>query len=175
MPQPRLLASDGSRGWVFMTFGDTPGSINDNRSKRGGHWSQDRQAKQEWEGVFLTGFMKERLPRRLDHVKVWATFQFDRRQRRDPENYRHPFAKPFADSLVKAGYLDDDTERYFELVKVAISDVKAVFTPAQKMMGLHGVTHVAMLYRLPPNALELQREAGGTAQRQASGFGGAVT
>lgn len=147
MPQ-HLLASSRDKGWVFLTFADTPGSINDNRSKRGSHWSKDRKAKAEWEGTFLMGFLKEAVPRPLEHVKVWVMFQFDRRQRRDPENYRHPFAKPFADSLVKGGYIPDDTAEFFELVRVGISDQKVRFTPAQKAMGLHGVTHVAMLYRL---------------------------
>lgn len=147
---PQLLSSDGTRGWIFVTYPGDPGSINDNRSKRGRHWSQDRAAKREWEGLFLTGFMKERLPKRLTHVKVWVQLQFDRNQRRDPENFRQPYIKPFADSLVVAGYLTDDTLRYFEVADFAISDVKLATTKAQKAMGLHSCSHVAMLYRTAP-------------------------
>lgn len=171
---PHLLASSRGEGWVFLTYRGDPGSLNDNRNKRGRHWSKDREHKLEWEGVFLTGFMKERLPKPLVKVKVWVLFQFDRPGvRRDPENYRHPFAKPFADSLVKAGYIPDDTEDYFEIRRIAISDQKLKMTPVQQAMGLHSVTHVAVLYRLPPDALERQR-AGGTQLQASSGFGGAA-
>lgn len=144
---PPLVASSSGKGWVFITYPGDPGSVNDGRRKRGQHWSQDRAHKLEWEGLFLTGFMAERLPKDLAHVKVWVQLQFDRNLRRDPENFRHPFAKPFADSLVKAGYLPDDTADYFEIADFGITDRKLATTPAQKAMGLHSCTHVAVLYR----------------------------
>lgn len=173
-PPPRLLSNETGKGWIFFTYDDTPGSVNAGRSKRGQHWTKDREFKAEWEGIYLTCFMRERLPRKLEHVRVWFSLQFiDPGRGRDVENYRHPIVKPFADSLVKAGYLPDDTEDYFEVGGLAIDGRKLELTPTQKMLGRRSCLHVALLYRLAPDALERQH-AGGTRLQASRGVGGAT-
>lgn len=149
--QPRLQRSDGSAGWVLLSYSGTPGTVNHGRAKRGQHWTKDREAKAEWEGTFMVGFMQARLPKRLAHIKVWVQLQFtDPGKRRDPENFRHPFMKPFADSLVKGGYIADDTKEFFEVVGFEISDQKLVVTAAERRLGRRSACHVALLYRVAP-------------------------
>lgn len=173
-PPPRLLSSETGKGWIFFTYDDIPGTVNHGRSKRGQHWTKDREFKKEWEGIYLSCFLRERLPRKLEHVKVWFSLQFiDPGRRRDTENYRHPVTKPFADALVKAGYLDDDTDQYYEVAGLAISETKLVLTDTQKMLGRRACLHVAMLYRLPPDAPERQH-AGGTRLQASNGVGEAA-
>lgn len=147
MTRPRLQSSNEQRGWIMVTMPGDTGTVNHGKTRRGSHWTKDREHKREWEGLFLMAFMQERLPKNLAHVKVWVTFQFtDPGRKRDPENFRHPFAKPFADSLVKGGYLADDTRDYFELADVGFSTVKLAVTPVQKQMGLKSMTHIALIY-----------------------------
>jgi hypothetical protein len=175
MPQPTLVSEDGSQGWIFFTYDDTPGSINDNRNKRGRHWSQDRKHKQEWEGIYLACFLRERLPRNLIHVKVWFQLQFtDAGRARDPENFRHPVVKPFADCLVAAGYLPDDSADFFVVRELTISKDKLIITPTQRALGRKSAMHVALLYRLAPDALERQR-AGGTQLQASRGYDGVAS
>lgn len=167
-----LSSGDGSRGWIFCSYDDTPGSVNHNANKRGRHWSQDRAHKQEWEGIYLALFMANRLPRKLSSVKVWFQLEFtDPGRRRDPENQRHPIVKPFADSLVVAGYLPDDTADYFTCMDVTISDRKLVVTKGERAMGKKSRLHIALLYRVAPDALESHR-AGGTRLQASTGLGG---
>lgn len=146
-----LRRSDGMAGWVLLTYSGTPGTVNHGRAKRGQHWTKDRAHKAEWEGTFMVGFMQERLPKKLAHVKVWVQLQFDDPgRRRDPENHRHPFMKPFADTLTKGGYIVDDTAEFFEVVDFAISDQKLIVTPAERKLGRRSACHVALLYRVAP-------------------------
>jgi hypothetical protein len=175
MPRPSLVSSDGSRGWLFASYDDVPGTVNHGRSSRGQHWSKDRAHKAEWEGIFMVLFMHGALPKNLAHVKVWFKLEFfDPGRRRDPENFRHPLMKPFADTLVRGGYLADDTGEFFTCVDLQLSPEKLERTAAQKAMGLKARLHMALLYRVAPDALERQR-AGGTrlqASRGSSGMAG---
>ena len=51
----------------------------------------------------------------MQFCTISIVLRFKRRNRRDPENYRHPVTKPLLDALVRGGWLTDDTE---ENVKV---------------------------------------------------------
>jgi hypothetical protein len=131
MPRPSLVSSDGSRGWLFASYDDVPGTVNHGRSSRGQHWSKDRAHKAEWEGIFMVLFMHGALPKNLAHVKVWFKLEFfDPGRRRDPENFRHPLMKPFADTLVRGGYLADDTGEFFTCVDLQLSPEKLERTAA---------------------------------------------
>lgn len=71
--------------------------------------------KKRWEGLWLQQFMVARMDPFMSFAKVTFNVYFKQRHHRDTENYRHPVVKPFADALVKGGYLKDDTDEWFRV------------------------------------------------------------
>jgi Holliday junction resolvase RusA-like endonuclease len=81
--------------------------------------------KQQWQGVYALLLLKERVPKHLRHVIVSVELQFTRpNTRRDPHNYYQSVIKALADAMTKGGWLDDDTEEFFEALPIRISKEK---------------------------------------------------
>lgn len=123
-------------GEVVVEHPAIPGSVNRGAGGNRRHWSKGNAEKQEWDGTFGFLFMKAKLPRKLRFVSVNVELQFyDPGTRRDSENFRGPISKPLADALVKGGWIPDDTDAYYVLERVWISDVKLARTRQQISMG----------------------------------------
>jgi len=79
------------------------------------HWSKWSREKKEWihDIFFLVKEQGNALPRGVDHIKISRiTIYFDKVRTRDESNYEPMIIKPFADALVLAGIIKDDTAQY---------------------------------------------------------------
>lgn len=104
----------------ILTYDDVPPSVNIG-ARRGLHWSVERKRKAEWEGIFAFLLLEQRVPKHMARAKASVLLEFVAPARRDSENYRSTFSKPFADALVNGGWLADDTDEFYELTKVVCS------------------------------------------------------
>lgn len=75
----------------------------------------------KWEGIFGMLLLKARVPRGMTSCKIHVVLEFAKANRRDVENYHSSVSKPFADTLVKGGWLVDDTADQFELASMEIA------------------------------------------------------
>jgi hypothetical protein len=73
------------------------------------HWAVSRKHKLQWQGWLALALMEQKVPRRLQSVKVSATLRFKQRRRRDEGNFRVILEKALGDALVEGGWLPDDT------------------------------------------------------------------
>jgi hypothetical protein len=94
---------------------DTPKSVNHGGGGVRGHWTTAVREKQRWQDTFSFELLAWGIPKDMLHCKVGATLFFKKRMRRDTENYRHPVIKPLADAFVAGGWLEDDTDAWFEV------------------------------------------------------------
>jgi hypothetical protein len=103
-------------GCVHFHYDDTPKTVNKGGGGSRGHWSKGHKEKAMWEGIYCMCFLQAKLPRPLEYVQADIVLGYTRpNTKRDPENFRHPVAKPLADALVKAGYLSDDDPEHFSI------------------------------------------------------------
>ena len=99
-----------------ITVADSPKSVNQGGGGvRAPHWSSAYREKVAWQNIFMAELMVEGVPRNMTHCSAHVTVRFKHRNHRDVENYRHPVIKPLADALVAGGWLEDDTEEWFEV------------------------------------------------------------
>jgi len=116
-----------------LTHDEVPGSVNAKKGGVGAHHMQTHREKMRWEGTYGMMLMVAKVPRNLPLVRVKIELQFTTpNNRRDVENFRHPITKPFADALVKLGYIPDDTEAYFRVEDLRISPDKLDAPPLVK-------------------------------------------
>lgn len=114
-------------GQTRMIWPDCPGSVNAGASRRGRHWTVQREQKKQWEGIFFIMFLQARLPKGLVWCRADVELQFTTPgTKRDPENFRSPVSKPLADALVKAGYIPDDSPEFFEMGSLVVSREKLI-------------------------------------------------
>jgi hypothetical protein len=103
-----------------LEYNECPPSNNAGGGGARVHWGQAHREKKRWEGIFALLLISKRVPRGMTHCTTSVQLQFTRKARRDAENYRQSFAKPWADALVAGGWLPDDCAEYFTLEKVDI-------------------------------------------------------
>jgi hypothetical protein len=84
------------------------------------HWSRGAKEKKRWENIWLQVFMQAEVPRRMSRCDADVKLEFRTGRRRDVENYRAAFVKPFADALVYGGYIPDDSEDFFRVTSFEI-------------------------------------------------------
>lgn len=106
----------------ILTYGDLPKSVNAGGVGSRAHWSRGYKEKKRWEQIWLQVLMENRVPKGMVRCEVAeARLVFRTQQRRDVENYRPAFTKPFADALVSGGYIRDDTEEFYTLGLVKLA------------------------------------------------------
>lgn len=104
-----------------LTVREAPKSVN---AGGGGSRSNPYAAakeKKRWEAVFAVELLAARVDKGMSHCAVSVNVNWKRRNHRDLENWRHPVVKPLADTLVRFGYLPDDTEEFFVVKAFAFS------------------------------------------------------
>lgn len=104
-----------------LAHDDAPASLNKGGTGSRRHWSVGAREKKRWEGLFFMMLLAEKVPKHAAKVRVRVLLEFTAPARRDSENYRSSFSKPFADALVKGRWLADDTEDFFTLESVSCS------------------------------------------------------
>lgn len=108
-----------------LTVRNSPKSVNAGGGGSRVHHMAAAAEKKTWEGIFLMEMLAARVEKHMEFCAVYVTVRFKNRgggKGRDVENFRHPVVKPLLDSLVKGGYLKDDTAEWvqvkdFELVE----------------------------------------------------------
>ncbi len=88
--------------------------ISMNRQERM-HWSKWSKEKKEWihDIFFLIKEHGNAIPKGLGHITITKIIvYFDKIRNRDESNYEPMIIKPFADALVHAGIIADDTAKY---------------------------------------------------------------
>jgi hypothetical protein len=119
------------RGDWLIHYDGVPASLNAGGVGSRQHWSKGAKEKKRWEEIFWALLMEQSIPKQMQRCEIEAWITFKTSHRRDPENYRASISKPFADTLVKGGWLPDDTQDYFDFKKLwiayglKISNVKA--------------------------------------------------
>ena len=105
-------------------YDEVPKSLNAGGAGSRRHWSVANREKKRWEGIWLMLMLAKKIPRGMERceIGVWLAFALPRR--RDVENFRPAFNKPFADMLVKGGYIPDDTAEFFNLASIEICPEK---------------------------------------------------
>lgn len=104
-----------------LSFDEAPKSINHGGLGARGHWGAAHKDKRRWEGVWGMLLLQRKVPRGMMACTCEGVIEFRHAHRRDAENYRPTLIKPFADVLVKAGYIPDDTAQYFEFGRLILS------------------------------------------------------
>lgn len=64
--------------------------------------------------------LERKVPKNMTRCKASAMLEFKHANKRDVENFRPAIVKPLADTLVKGGFLPDDTEDFFIFERVEI-------------------------------------------------------
>lgn len=105
-----------------LCYFEAPKSLNAGGVGSRVHWSKGHGEKRRWENIYGMLLLGCKVPRGMAFCKVKATLEFTTVRRRDSENYRAAISKPFADTLVKGGWLPDDTDEFFQLESVEISN-----------------------------------------------------
>lgn len=106
-----------------LTYDEAPASLNKGGTGSRRHWSVGAREKKRWEGIYAYLLLDAKVPRGMTRARASAVLEFKAPARRDSENFRSALSKPFADALVKGGWLADDTDDFFELTKVVCSKV----------------------------------------------------
>lgn len=109
-----------SKETYVISYDDAPKSLNAGGTGSKRHWSVGHKEKQMWEGIYGMLLIARKVPRGMSRVRIEVLLEFKHRNRRDEENYRSSVSKPFADALVKGGWLADDTREFFELADFRI-------------------------------------------------------
>lgn len=111
---------------VTLYYDEIPKSANSGGGgARANPYAASRE-KRMWEGVYFVLFLRAKIPKDLDHITVRPELQFtDPWRRRDADNYYLSISKPLADTLVKGGYIPDDTPDHYSCERVVISKDKA--------------------------------------------------
>ena len=81
------------------------------------HWARWNKEKREWihDIFYLVKEHGRALPRNLDHITIKKiVIYFDKIRNRDESNFEPMIIKPFADALVQAGIIPDDTAEYIK-------------------------------------------------------------
>lgn len=102
---------------------EAPTSLNKGGTGSRRHWSAGAREKKKLEGLFFVMLLAAKVPKGASHIRVNVELEFTAPARRDSENFRPAFSKPFADALVKGGWLADDTDEFFTLERVRCSKV----------------------------------------------------
>ena len=79
------------------------------------HWTKWQKEKRGWihDVFYLVNQHGYSVPKNLKHIKIKRILiYFDKIRTRDESNYEPMVIKPFADALVKAGVIADDTVQY---------------------------------------------------------------
>lgn len=105
----------------MLKINEAPPSINAGGTGSRRHWSAAAKEKIKWEGTFMYLLLEQRVRKSMLRCSVQAWLTFKEKRRRDSENYRPSVSKPLADVLVKAGYLPDDTDEFFEFTRMHIA------------------------------------------------------
>lgn len=105
-----------------LRINEAPKSLNEGGNGSRRHWAVGYREKARWEGLYLAELMVNRVPRGMVRCTATALIRWrpvpqwgDNQDRRDIPNYSGPISKPLADSLVKAGYISDDTPDFFKM------------------------------------------------------------
>lgn len=107
--------------------GNLPPSMNSTRGAGAkGHWRAQHRAKQEWEGLIMVALLQAEVPRGLWSVEAKAVLTVPTRTRRDAGNFRFMLEKALGDTLVKCGYLPDDTPEHFTFPELTFEYEKGV-------------------------------------------------
>jgi hypothetical protein len=117
-----------------ISYDEAPRSSNAGGAGARRHWSAAHKEKMRWEGIYGMLLLEKRVPRGMTSCKIDVKLEFKHRNRRDVENYRPAVAKPFADTLVKGGWLPDDTDDYFTIDGMEIIK-RALEHPSPSVMG----------------------------------------
>lgn len=104
-----------------IVYDEAPPSLNAGGTGSRKHWGAAHREKMKWEGIFGMLLLKAKVRRGLTRCVIDVTLEFKGPARRDEENYRSSVSKPFADALVKGGWLKDDTALEFELRSMTLS------------------------------------------------------
>jgi hypothetical protein len=76
-------------------------------------WASGNTATKNWYDIFGDMLVKSDLPTGLTRVYVEGVYtfgdRFGRRQKPDQENFRYPCSKALADTMVRGGWLADDS------------------------------------------------------------------
>lgn len=91
----------------------TPKSLNAGGAGSRRHWGAAYREKRFWQNEAAVALLVMKVPKGMSFCTMSAMMRWKHRRRRDPENYSAPLVKPYADELVKAGYLPDDTDEFF--------------------------------------------------------------
>jgi hypothetical protein len=104
-----------------------PPSMNSTRGAGAkGHWRAQHRSKQEWEGLIMVALLEAKVPRGLWSVEARAVLTVPDRIRRDAGNFRFMLEKALGDTLVKCGYLPDDTPEHFTFPELTFEYEKGV-------------------------------------------------
>jgi hypothetical protein len=135
-----------------LAHDEVPASLNKGGAGSRRHWSAGAREKKRWEGLFFVMLLSEKVPKGASHIRVRVDLEFTAPARRDSENFRPAFSKPFADALVKGGWLADDTDEFFTLESVRCS--KQWLKP--KHPGVKGRTTIVLEadYEEPPMSFD---------------------
>lgn len=115
-PRKLLVGSESYRA-ARMNFrlelAETPPSLNRFGSVGGGTYFVYTRLKKEWQQTLGIALMAAGVPRGLAKVSASATMRFSVRRKRDEGNFRFLLEKALGDTLVKGGWLEDDTGAAF--------------------------------------------------------------
>ncbi len=107
---------------LSVTYHATPPSLN--RVGGRSHWGQWRREKLKWQQIVEARLLEAQLPRELAYVQVSAVLRFPTLHRRDEGNYRTILEKVCGDSLVRGGWLPDDTPAWYRFGAVEFEPVR---------------------------------------------------
>lgn len=119
----------------ILSYDEIPRSLNAGGAGSRSHWSKAAAEKRKWEGIFMMLLLERKVPRNMVRCTASALLEFRYRNRRDAENYRPAITKPLADTLVKGGYLPDDTADYFDFTGVEILAGVDLASPDPRVKG----------------------------------------
>lgn len=108
--------SAAGRPTVTLAYQDVPPSLN-RLGTRGSHWEVGK-AKRRWQEILEGLLLGSGLPRGLTSVEASALLRFPVVRRRDSGNFSWLIEKALGDSLVRGGWLADDTADEFRFFGV---------------------------------------------------------
>lgn len=145
----------------ILSYDEVPKSLNAGGTGSRRHWSVGYKEKRQWEGIWAALLMAERAPRGMARARIEAMIEVEDNRRRDSENFRSAISKPFADALVKGGWLPDDTDEFFKFDGVRIRNGVALdmgmATDGRRVMGRTIVTLTAEYEGTPTPAISFDR------------------
>jgi hypothetical protein len=98
-----------------LTIPGAPKSVNaGGGGVRTNHFAAAREKKQ-WQLTYENALLAASVPRGMSYCAVDVVLRWKFRKRRDVENFRYGFVKPFSDAMVSGKWLPDDTDEFFRL------------------------------------------------------------